>query len=155
MSGIKYILNCAGIASIRPQREDRYAIHKDAGILGYEELPAEDSVTYNITHHFLKAFRFIDNSKTLGRILIYCPDVNRSGAIAIAYLLSKGHPILEAAKIVKDKRKGALFNRGFMRQLVEYARDHNQLTLKNPYLGMVQRPKIKDRGKKTHLLTFF
>ena len=154
-SGITYILNCAGIPCIRPQRQERYSFHPDIDIRGYEELPAEDGVTYDITHHFQKAFRFIDASRRQGRVLIYCPDVNRSGAIAIGYLVSKGESLLDAARIVKDRRKGALFNRGFMKQLAVYARDRGQLEHKVPYLGMQQRVRVKDRPKNSHLLRFF
>ena len=81
---------------------------------------------------------------------------NVSNAIAIGYLVSKrGGSLLEAARIVKDRRKGALFNRSFMKQLAVYARDREQLEHKVPYLVMQQRVRVKDRPKNSHIRRLF
>ena len=66
-------------------------------------------------------------SKRGGRVLIYCPGVSRSGAIAISYLINNGMNLLAATRLVKEKRRVVLTNWAFMRQLIEYARGTGHL----------------------------
>lgn len=53
--------------------------------------------------------------------------MNRSGAIAISYLMKLRMPLLQAAQLVKIQRKTVLYNIGFIRQLVVFARDRLML----------------------------
>lgn len=77
---------------------------------------------------YTQAHRFLDKARNDGgKILIYCPSVNRSGAIAISYLMKLRMPLLQAAQMVKFQRKAVLYNIGFIRQLVAFARDRLML----------------------------
>lgn len=125
--GITHILNCATSGLIRHRRVQDY-YPPETGILGYEELPLEDNDYCDIRAFFERAMGFIKHvASRNGRVLIHCPAVSRSGAIAIAFLLNSGFPLLEATKLLKDKRRVALCNTHFMRQLVRYARDRGML----------------------------
>ncbi len=154
--GITHILNCAGIASRRADREMRYYTSPDMGIEEYEEIPAQDGQLYDITAHFLKAHMYIDHARHRGKVLIHCPDVNRSVTIAISYLLKKGMNLVKAAKTVKEKRKIGMYNRGFMRQLVQYARDRSLLENDHTYMAAPQfsgLSRVRDRPACSHLLS--
>lgn len=153
--GITHVLNCDGIPVIRPEREARY--WKLSNIMAYEEIAAQDTDTYDILHNFPKCFKFIDSGRKNGRVLIYSPDVNRNGAIALGYLLHQGISLLEAAKILKSKRSSTLFNRGFMKQLIIYAKDHNVLlrsTRLQEAAHFQSLGNIKHRQDDSHLLKF-
>jgi len=125
--GISFILNCDGGRYIRfRQLRDRYAAEES--IKSYQELPAEDREDFDLLACIYKAHGFIDYGlKCNGNVLIYCPGVSRSGAIAISYLLHRGVPLLEATKKLKDLRRCVLTNMGFMGQLVDYARSRGLL----------------------------
>merc|ERR1719431_2349469 len=56
---IQYLLNCDGGSYIRFRRlRERYGT--DSGILGYEEIPADDTEHFNIRGYFDKAHQFIN-----------------------------------------------------------------------------------------------
>jgi len=124
---IQYLLNCDGGSYIRFRRlRERYGA--ESGVLGYEEIPAEDTDHFNIRGYFDKVQAFVTYAKSRGgRVLIYCPGVSRSGAIALAYLITAGQSLLQATRSLKEKRRVVLGNTNFMRQLVQYARDRGQL----------------------------
>ena len=154
--GITAILNCDGIVCLRSQRELRYT--PDWGITNYEEIYAEDGEFYDIVRHFAKAFRFIDAARLTGRVLVYSPDVNRSGAVMLGYMVHRGMSLIQAAKVLKHARHCALFNRGFMRQLILYARDHGLVEgNERPHLKLNRLQvmgRVKDRPRDSHLLQF-
>ena len=51
---------------------------------------------------------FIDYARSNnGKVLVHCPGVSRSGAIAISYLVRNGTPLLEATQV----RNLNMFNR--------------------------------------------
>jgi len=125
---ITYVLNCAGGVGVYSYKRVKDLYGPDTGIQGYEELYADDSENYDIRSCMDRAHAFIDHARSKNaRVLIQCPGVSRSGAIAISWLIREGTPLLAATKMVKDKRRNALANTGFMRQLVAYARAKNQL----------------------------
>ncbi len=124
---INYILNCDGGSFIRFRRlRDLYG--PETGIQGYEELAIEDRECFNIMSFFDKANLYLDYVRGHGgRVLIHCPAVSRSGAIAISYMIHNGNTLLEATRLIKDKRRVTLCNVGFMKQLVQYARKNGML----------------------------
>jgi len=120
--GITHILNCAGDPSQRGRREEKYA-----GSFVYEELPIKfNTPSYDISHYFDRAIRLINQAciDPKSRVLLHCPDADRSGAIAIAYMCRKGLSLIDAAKKLKQARRKGISNPGFLTQLVEYARDY-------------------------------
>jgi len=124
---IQYLLNCDGGSYIRFRRlRERYGA--ESGVLGYEEIPVEDTEHFNIRQYFEKVQAYIAHAKGRGgRVLIYCPGVSRSGAVALAYMINTGQSLLQATRSLKEKRRVVLGNTNFMHQLVSYARDRSQL----------------------------
>ena len=125
--GITYILNCERSGLI-PFKRAKDIYPKDCGILGYEEIPLEDDSYCNIRSYFARSQRFMEHARSRGNnVLIHSKGVSMSGAIAIAYLINCGYPLLEATKKLKEARRVALVNAHFMEELVEYARDKGML----------------------------
>lgn len=120
---IQYVLNCGGGSYISQQEaRDRYG--PESGILVYQEVQAVDRDTFNMRSCFDKAIQFITDAVSRNqRVLIYSPGVSRSGAVAIAYLMHTGETLLNATRLVKTERRVALTNDGFMRQLVQFAKE--------------------------------
>ncbi len=154
---ITYLLNCAGTGSNANFKRVRDLYPPESGIMGYQELILEDTESANARHHFERAHAFIEHARDQhGNVLIYCNGVSRSGAVTISYLMKRGRPLLQATKIVKEKRRCALTNESFMCQLVEYARDINCL---DPDVEYVRAPKYfrpinRYRINSAHLPTF-
>jgi protein-tyrosine phosphatase len=76
--------------------------------------------------HFTEAIAFLDDVKRQrGRALVHCNlGVNRSGAVAAAYLMtSQQRNLLEVIEYLKIKRHVVLTNKGFRRQLIRFARE--------------------------------
>jgi len=152
---IKFLLNCAGIPIVRPDREMRHYKNPSSPVVEYEELNTETGESYDISDHFMKGHQFIDHARNRGRVLVFCPDINCSGAICISYLIRKGHCLLQATKMVKHARNAALFNKGFMRHLIVFARDRGMLERSFSHLGAVQFEglmKVEERPSKSHIL---
>jgi hypothetical protein len=59
-----------------------------------------------------------------GLVLVHCAaGINRSGALAVAYVMHRERmPLLEAARHCAAQRGPLLWNRGFREQLVQFAR---------------------------------
>ena len=137
---ISYVLNCAGGNPVAFRRIREF-YQPEENILGYDELPLEDDDLFDIRQYFVRAHSFIDYARgTNCNVLIHCPGVSRSGAIAISYLISTGQPLLEAVRVVKNCRRVALCNTSFMRQLIGYAREHGML-------GAEAAGLVKSRGR--------
>jgi len=125
--GIKYLLNVDGGSYVRFKRyRDLY--EPDTQIIGYDEIPAEDREDFNIRAFFEKAIAYIDYCRGRGgKVLIFDPGVSRAGALGIAYLINSGLTLLDATRVLKQHRRVALCNVGFMRQLVSFAREKGML----------------------------
>ena len=121
--GIRYLLNMDGGSYVRFKRyRDLY--EPDTQVVGYDEIPAEDREDFNIRAFFEKAISYIDYCRGRGgKVLIFDPGVSRAGAVAIAYLIANGQTLLDATRTLKQQRRVALCNVGFMRQLVSFARE--------------------------------
>ena len=125
--GITYILNCAGGHPLGVRR-NRQKYPPESGVKGYEELAIQEWEDESVSSWFDRAHTFIDFARTRGgKVLIHCPGVSRSGAIAISYLCRNGLLLLEATKKLKDQRRCVLSHEGFVRQLVVWARDRGYL----------------------------
>ena len=142
-AGITHILNC-GVTPTSLHFRNVRRVYGDAGVIrGYEGLYIEDSEDYDLTPWLRKAYHFIERARSqAGNVLICSPGVSRSGAVAIGYMLQRGVTLLRATRTVKEERRTALCNVGFMRTLVRFARALNMLdsttelkALKTPAYG--------------------
>ena len=136
---ITHVLNCAGAPLVYGIRQSSQSkkYPPSCGI-SYMELPIEDCESYDIRRHFRAAHTFIERGCTFGRVLIHCTGVSRCGAICISYMISRGVPLLRATQNLKSARRLALCNHGFMRHLVDYARE---MQLLEPEPETVRAPK--------------
>jgi protein-tyrosine phosphatase len=83
----------------------------------YKTIEAEDSVKFDISKLFLKAFEFIDSAE---RVYVHCfAGVSRSPSIVIAYLMWKEKKdFFEIQEFVKSKRNCVSINNGFRKILL-------------------------------------
>lgn len=126
---ITHVLNCAGTRTFDLTRSP---YRKDTGIVGFLMMPAEDYEEFDIMQYFMDAIIFLDKARTAGgRALVHCNiGVNRSGAIAAAYLMiHQRRPLLKVIEDLKSKRSLILQNVGFRRQLIRFARCRGLLDL--------------------------
>jgi protein-tyrosine phosphatase len=125
---IKYLLNCAGSGNVYKFRRYKEMYTPETGVMGYQELILEDYEDSKIRPYFERAHGFIDYARHRGcKVLIFCSGVSRSGAIALSYQIRNHIPLLKATRALKNKRRVLLTNEGFIRQVVEYARENNTL----------------------------
>lgn len=121
--GITHVLNCSGRPAVR-RRQLRNPYIGNRDIAGYLQIDAQDEEGYDISVHFRQCCHFIFSArKAGGQVLIYGEGVSRAGAVCLAYLLYRGMYLLEATRLLKDARRTALCNAGFMRHLIRYAQD--------------------------------
>lgn len=139
--GVTHVLNCAGYKGPRPV--PNASPYEGLGI-DYHEFQAEDTDRYDICQHFPEAFRYLDRvERQGGKVLVHCAlGINRSAAVCLGYLMTHSQiPLLEATKIMKDKRRIVLANRHFQRLLVRYARSR----------GLLDRTEAADETEKERL----
>ncbi len=123
--GITHVLNCAAGRSL-PQSPYK----EDSGIIAYEQFRADDDEDYDILKHFITAQTFIDNCKKQGgKCLVHCVcGVNRSGAICAAYIMADTNmDLLTTIRHMRRRKVCVLYNEGFQKQLVIFARQRGLL----------------------------
>ena len=126
--GITHALNCAGAERSFFSHFPQYCGNNNA--ITYKQLDADDFENYDITTHFTESIAYIDEvHEANGKVLVYCKmGMNRSATICIAYLIArKGMNFLEAVKTVQEKRIKILTNKGFLKQLANFANVHGLL----------------------------
>lgn len=141
--GIDHVLSCAA-----SRRSTDSPYDGDSGIIDYFLIPAEDREDFDITRYFDAAFLFLDRVKRRrGKVLVHCNmGVNRSGAVVAAYLMvDEKRNLLDVVSYLKGKRKLVLSNKGFRRQLVQFARSRGLL---DPVIDTVTRISYMDDSKK-------
>ncbi|KAI6661396.1 Dual specificity protein phosphatase 2 [Oopsacas minuta] len=112
-NGIGFVLNVASCCKN----------YFEGGELVYKNLPVLDVCETNISEIFNEAFDFIETVKQRnGKVLIHCQaGVSRSVTITTAYLMkTEKISMNDALKKVKETRKCAAPNFGFMVKLMEY-----------------------------------
>ena len=142
--GITHVLCCA---LTRRSTESPYG--SESGISGYRMIPAEDREDFDISRYFDEAIVFLDEVKTCeGKALVHCNmGVNRSGAIVAAYLMvDENRLLLDVVSYLKIKRLAILSNKGFRRQLVQFARFRGLL---DPVVDTVTRITYLDSKRGT------
>lgn len=141
--GIDHVLSCAA-----SRRSTDSPYDGDSGVIDYFLIPAEDREDFDITRFFDAAFLFLDRVKRRrGKVLVHCNmGVNRSGAVVAAYLMvDEKRNLLDVVSYLKSKRKLVLSNKGFRRQLIQFARSHGLL---DPVIDTVTRISYMDENKK-------
>ena len=126
--GVTHVINCALSKRRSSCSESPYPL--ETGIIGFKVIPAEDKEEYEIAKHFDDTFNYLERVRQIkGTALVHCNmGVNRSGAIAAAYLMVSEHRhLLEVIAYLKEKRNIILTNKGFRRQLIRYARSKQLL----------------------------
>ena len=124
--GITHVLNCAGFKGPRTVYGSPY---EGLGI-DYYEFQAEDTDRYDMLRHFPEAFSYLDLVKRRGGVaLVHCAlGINRSGAVCLGYLMHDARMnLLQATRLLKNKRRIVLANKAFQRQLVRFARSRGFL----------------------------
>ncbi len=120
--GITHVLNVTGTRRFDLRRSP---YDKESGVKEFLMMPAEDHDEYDMQQHFTEAFAFLDDCKEKnGKAFLHCNlGVNRSGAIAAAYLMfDQKLKLLETMSLLKTKRSVVLCNKNFRRQLIQFAR---------------------------------
>ena len=87
-----------------------------------------DSADQNIEQHFEKAFEFLDNmEKQKKTCIVHChAGINRSATIVLAYFVKKtGINLFDAYEFVSLMRPGIIYNTGFRKQLILWAKKNN------------------------------
>lgn len=125
--GITHVFSCAGQ---RRYENSRSPYAKDSGIKEFLLISADDTEDFDIARHFDEAIAFLDRvKKAKGKALVHCNlGVNRSGAFVAAYLMAEQkRTLLEVINYLKVKRFVVLSNKGFRRQLIQFARSRGRL----------------------------
>ena len=97
----------------------------------YVGIEAEDRASFPILSekHYGKIRSHVLAARTRGAVFLIHSDVgaNRSAAIAAALLLDEGINLIEAVRLLKERRPRCLTNKGFRLELVRKARRMNRL----------------------------
>ena len=128
--GITHVVNCA---PVKQTEESPYS--EDIGIKGYMQVETVDQVDYDILQHYEKVKIFIDKAnKDGGKVLVHCAmGINRSGALCTAYIVdSQRKDLISVMKTMKEKHGSIVLNKGFQKQLMEFAKERDLFVLKKP-----------------------
>lgn len=123
MLNIKSILNCARECNNLFAKELEYLQLKLFVRKINEIILSQDQLDSDISEHFDNAIKFLVEAKNKNsNVLVHCQlGKSRSVSIVIAYLIKVNRMTYEEAyKFVKEKRKVAFPNLGFVRQLREF-----------------------------------
>ena len=120
--GITHVIDCAASAS-RSRRPE--GIKKE----NYLVLDADDNEKFPIIKvFFAKVKSFLDMAvKERGRVMVHCElGMNRSVTLCLAYKLASDRcKLFHAVREFSAGRPNILTNRGFRRQLIDFATQHN------------------------------
>lgn len=144
--GITHVLNCAAYKGRRSYSGTPYP---GLGI-DYVEIFADDVEGYDITQHFTAAFRYLDRVKQAGgTALVHCAmGINRSAAICAGYLLDHlGMPLIQAIRLLKDKRRVVLTNNSFVCQLYDWSQRRGQLGSQQQWHNSILTTPTHSSGK--------
>lgn len=128
--GITHVVNCAPV-----KQTDESPYSEDVGIKGYMQIETFDKIDYDILQHYETVKTFVDTAKKDGgKILVHCAmGINRSGAICTAYIVDTDRKdLITVMKMVKEKHGIIVLNKGFQKQLMEFAKERDLFVLKKP-----------------------
>jgi len=150
--GITHVINCSAVRKAEYFENGSPYNASETGVVGYLALNIRDEENYSMRAHFESVTAYIKNARRNGgNVLIVSSGVSASAAICMAFLMiGKNRWLLQAAKLVKDARRTALCNVGFMAQLVEFATRHGYL---DPAPEKVRAPTFGTSNYKYRLMT--
>lgn len=120
---IKYIVNCTPPKSVAKTVGVSNYYEKD-GRFKYLRVPVYDDGGENLLAYINDVFRFIEEGKHFGNVLVHCRQgISRSASFVIAYLMKKNEfTVDEALDYVRRIRAVVSPNQGFIEQLRLYER---------------------------------
>lgn len=93
----------------------------------YKHVHAEDVPSYPINNHFAQVVTYLETIRrsikngSRASVLVHCyAGASRSVALILAYLVWRGWPLQDALEKVRNVRRAAEPNKGFMRQLKQW-----------------------------------
>ncbi len=135
---ISHILNCTPQRSVDPDGGCPNYFEKERAF-NYKRIPIFDNRGEDVTAHMETAFKFIEEGKHYGNVLVHChKGVSRSASFVLGYLMKKNEMTLEEAMShVQSCRPVVQPNQSFMTQLEAYD-SHLSLARQddNPNAGM-------------------
>lgn len=119
--GIRYILNCTPQRSVDRENGCPNYYEKDKEFV-YKRIPIFDNKGENISAHMETAFRFIEEGKHYGGVLVHChKGISRSASFVMGYLMQKNEmSFREAFDFVKSCRSIVQPNASFLDQLMDF-----------------------------------
>lgn len=119
---IKYILNCTPQRTVDPENGCPNFYEKERSFI-YKRIPIFDNQGEDILAHMETAFKFIEEGKHYGNVLVHChKGVSRSASFVIGYLMKKNEFTLEEALAhVQMIRPIVQPNSSFLSQLEKYS----------------------------------
>lgn len=125
---IKYILNCTPQRTVDPENGCPNFFEKDKLFI-YKRIPIFDNQGEDILSHMETAFKFIEEGKHYGNILVHChKGISRSASFVIGYLMRKNELTFEEALAhLQMIRPMVQPNASFIIQLQKYQPNAPQL----------------------------
>ena len=126
--GVTHVFSC--IEGTYLSRDDAIAKYAAAGI-AYDGVRADDDDAYPmLRRHFERFLAFVEPLRgarggPAARCVVHCAGgMNRSGVLAVAYVChTRRWTLLRAVEHCSDARGPMVWNAGFQRELVRFARD--------------------------------
>ena len=126
--GVTHVFSC--IEGTYLSRDDAIAKYAAAGI-AYDGVRADDDDAYPmLRRHFERFLAFVEPLRgarggAAARCVVHCAGgMNRSGVLAVAYVChTRRWNLLRAVEHCSDARGPIVWNAGFQRELVRFARD--------------------------------
>ena len=126
--GVTHVFSC--IEGTYLSRDDAIAKYAAAGI-AYDGVRADDDDAYPmLRRHFERFLAFVEPLRgarggAAARCVVHCAGgMNRSGVLAVAYVChTRRWNLLRAVEHCSDARGPMVWNAGFQRELVRFARD--------------------------------
>lgn len=117
-NNIKYILNCTPKRTDDPEAGCPNYYEKE-GAFTYKRIPIFDNKGEDILPHLETAFRFIEEGKHYGNVLVHChKGISRSSSFVLAYLMKYNEfTYEEALSYVQSLRPEVQPNSAFVEQL--------------------------------------
>ena len=118
---ISYILNCTPPRAMDPETGCQNFFEKEKAFV-YKRIPVFDNRGEDLLQHMEESYRFIEEGKHYGGVLVHChKGISRSASFVIGYLMKKNEMSLdEALDYIQSIRSIVQPNLAFMSQLRAY-----------------------------------
>ena len=118
---ISYILNCTPPRAMDPETGCQNFFEKEKAFV-YKRIPVFDNRGEDLLKHMEESYRFIEEGKHYGGVLVHChKGISRSASFVIGYLMKKNELSLnEALDYIQSIRSIVQPNLAFMTQLRAY-----------------------------------